>query len=183
MSDERSLDLSESRSFLALGSNVGDRELNVLRAAWAVERLGIGCRVRLSSLYETSPVACPPMGNFINAVVELQPLLCVGDLLKRLQMLERSMGRTGGHNEPREIDIDILIVGRQQIATDVLTVPHPRYRERAFVLIPLLELAPDFRCPVTGCPARDDLDALPTHQEVSRISSRRVGAFHGVAQD
>lgn len=173
---EGSADLIAKTAYLAVGSNMGEREVAVLSVLRHLEAANIGRNLRMSSLYETEPVGCGPMRPFVNAVVEVQSLLCPGDLLKRLQDLERTMGRSGGHNEPREIDVDIVAVGDERMRTPELTVPHPRYYERAFVLVPLLELNPDFRCPVTGRSGSDLLRQLAP-QKVRRVSTRKT--IHG----
>ncbi len=174
MSDERRVDLKTSPAYLSVGSNTGARETAVLSVPRILEESAIGRCARMSSLYETEPVGCAPMGRFINAVVEFEPLLCPGDLLKRLQTIEKWMGRRGGHNEPRELDIDIVTLGDALIDEGPLTVPHPRFRDRAFVLIPLGEIAPGFRCPVTGRDIGDLIASLPDEQGIEMISLRKV---------
>jgi 2-amino-4-hydroxy-6-hydroxymethyldihydropteridine diphosphokinase len=164
----------DSPAYVALGSNVGDRETMVLRAARALEREGVAQLLRMSSLYETEPIACGPMDNFVNAVVEVRPLLWPEDLLSRIQMLEKQLGRRGAHNEPRTVDIDIVAMGNRVLDTQHLRIPHPRYATRAFVLIPLQEIAPGFTCPVTGRGVSDMIGALLEPQRVTRISGRGV---------
>jgi 2-amino-4-hydroxy-6-hydroxymethyldihydropteridine diphosphokinase len=164
---------------LSIGANLGIRELAVLSVQRIIEQTGLGVSVRMSSLYETDPVDCGPMAPFVNAVVEFAPLLCGEDLLKRLQAIEKTLGRSGGHNQPRELDIDIVTLGDDVFDTGALTVPHPRYRERGFVLVPLKELAPEFTCPATGRHIDDLLAALPTTGGVYKISSRRSIAGTG----
>jgi 2-amino-4-hydroxy-6-hydroxymethyldihydropteridine diphosphokinase len=161
-------------AYLSIGSNVGDREAAVLRAARLIESTGAGRGLRMSALYETAPVDCPPMADFVNAVVQVQPLHPPGDLLKRLQSLEKMIGRRGGHNEPRVVDIDIISVGQQLIRNQVLTVPHERYRDRRFVLVPLREIAPDYLCPESGKTIDEMIEALPSGQTVTRISTRKL---------
>jgi 2-amino-4-hydroxy-6-hydroxymethyldihydropteridine diphosphokinase len=114
------------------------------------------------------------MSDFVNAVVELHSLLCPEDLLKRLQALEKAMGRLGGHNEPGVLDIDIVAIGDYEIRTGRLTVPHPRYQQRLFVLLPLKEIAPEFKCPVTGTSVDDMLGAIDPGQVVTQISTRQI---------
>ncbi len=167
-------DPAPSPAYVGLGANLGDRESAILRAAGQLETSGIGRRVRLSSLYETRPVGCAPMNWFVNAVAEFEPLLCPADLLKRLQIIEKLAGRRGGHNEPRELDIDIITLGTALFDAPDLVVPHPRFRERAFVLIPLQELAPRFRCPATGQDIGEMLAAVTPCRGVSRISARKT---------
>lgn len=161
-------------AYLGLGANVGDREATILRAAGLLESEGVGRSLRLSSLYESEPVDCAPMEDFVNAVVQLETLLCAEDLLERLQELERRLGRAAAHNEPRRLDIDIIALGNRLIRSEGLTVPHPRYRRRAFVLVPLQEIAPAYRCPETGLPIDDLVAAAAGRGRVTRISSRRV---------
>ncbi|UCH83018.1 MAG: 2-amino-4-hydroxy-6-hydroxymethyldihydropteridine diphosphokinase [Candidatus Latescibacterota bacterium] len=163
-----------SPAFVGVGANLGDKEASVLRAVRMLESSGIGRLIGVSSLYETEPVDCPPMASFVNAVAEIEPLLCPTDLLKRLQTIEKLSGRSGGHNEPREIDLDIITLGTAVIETPDLVVPHPRYRERTFVLIPLRELAPRFECPATGQTVDELLAAIAPCRGVSRISSRQT---------
>jgi 2-amino-4-hydroxy-6-hydroxymethyldihydropteridine diphosphokinase len=157
-----------------VGSNVGNREAAVLGVPRMIEERGAGRNVRISSLFETEPVGCPPMGFFINAVVEFESLLCAEDLLKRLKAIETAAGRSGGHNEPRELDLDIVALGTSLVRSGTLAVPHPRYRERAFVLVPLMELAPDFVCPETGRRIGDIVSSLAAVQRVVRVSSRKT---------
>ena len=148
-----------TRVFLGLGSNLGDRAENLARARRQIAELGrIG---RYSSVYETDPWGVEiPQDDFLNQVVELWTSLDVLQLLFTLQEIERDLGREQhGVGEPRTIDIDILLYGDSKIATVAkdytLFVPHPRMAERAFVLVPLLEIAPDLVHPVIGVRFRD----------------------------
>jgi 2-amino-4-hydroxy-6-hydroxymethyldihydropteridine diphosphokinase len=159
---------------LSVGANVGDRESAVLAVPRLIEESGAGRRVRMSSLYETAPVGCAHTGFFINAVAEFETLLCPEDLLKRLKAIEKAAGRSGGHNEPRELDLDIVALGAAVIRSEALVVPHPRYRERAFVLVPLLEIAPDFVCPATGRRVEDIVSSLSEGHGIVRVSSRKT---------
>jgi 2-amino-4-hydroxy-6-hydroxymethyldihydropteridine diphosphokinase len=174
MSDANRDDLAQRRTFLGLGSNVGARERNILRAVERIGEAGGGEVRRVSSLYETEPVGCGPMRPFINAVVEVASPAAPEELLSRVQELESELGRRGGHNEPREIDIDIIAVGTIVLRTNNLTVPHPRYAQRRFVLEPLGEIAPDFVCPATGRSVGQLLRATAADDGVERISSRKT---------
>ena len=171
---ERGRDLIFNPSYVSVGSNVGNREAAVLEVPRMIEERGAGRRVRMSSLYETEPVGCAPMDLFINAVVEFESLLCAEDLLKRLKAIETAAGRSGGHNEPRELDLDIVALGTSLVRSGTLAVPHPRYRERAFVLVPLMEIAPDFICPETGRRIGDIVSSLSAVQRIVRVSSRKT---------
>ncbi len=129
-----------TRAFLGLGSNLGDRE-ETLREA--VATLGSTVR-RVSGVYETEPVGGPAQGPYLNLVVELDTDLEPRQLLGLCQRLEAAAGRVRAERwGPRTLDVDILwIDGVESDAAD-LTVPHPRMWERAFVLAPLAELAPE----------------------------------------
>ena len=174
MFDERGPDLILNPCYASVGANVGDREAAVLGVPRAIEEWGAGRRVRMSSLYETAPVGCVATAFFINAVVEFESLLCPEDLLKRFKAIEKSAGRSGGHNEPRELDLDIVAIGDVTIRTGELSVPHPGYRERAFVLVPLMEIAPDFVCPETGRRIGEMVSSLSAAQGIVKVSSRRA---------
>ncbi len=139
------------RVLLALGANLGEREARVLEAVREIER-AVGRVDALSSLWESPAVDMGPAPPFVNAVVRVLALLSPGDLLERVQTVERRLGRTGGHNRPREIDVDVVAYGRRVIDRPELRVPHPRARERLFVLVPLAEIEPAWRCPSTGEP-------------------------------
>jgi 2-amino-4-hydroxy-6-hydroxymethyldihydropteridine diphosphokinase len=147
--------------YLALGSNIGDREAN-LRAA--IERLsanGIDV-LRTSPIYETEPVDYTDQRWFLNLVVEASTALLPMQLLARTSRIERELGRVRSIAKgPRTIDIDILLYGRSVIRSLRLEVPHPRMAERRFVLAPLADLAPDLRHPATGRSIREMLDAAP----------------------
>lgn len=141
------LSADAARVLLALGSNVGDRLQN-LRAA--VAQIGRVLDVeRVSRVYESAPVGYQEQPDFLNLVLrartELEPLA----LFARLQEIERGLGRERSfRNAPRTIDIDILSYDDCVLSSEQLTIPHPRMLERAFVILPLLEVAPDFRHPV-----------------------------------
>ncbi|MGQ9547350.1 MAG: 2-amino-4-hydroxy-6-hydroxymethyldihydropteridine diphosphokinase [Roseiflexus sp.] len=133
--------------YIGLGSNLGDR---VARLREAVERL---CQiievVRVSRLYVHAPLGYVSTDAFINVVVEGRTTLKPLDLLVELQKIERAMGRRRGiQYGPRPIDLDILFYGTAQMESFELTIPHPRLAERAFVLKPLAELAPNLMHPV-----------------------------------
>jgi 2-amino-4-hydroxy-6-hydroxymethyldihydropteridine diphosphokinase len=127
------------RAFLGLGSNLGDRLANLRRAVALLDRDGIGV-LRTSRVYETAPVG-PPQPDYLNAVVEVATDLDPHDLLRSCLEVEERMGRVRAERwGPRVIDIDVLTYGSEIIDDADLVVPHPRMHERAFVLVPLLEL-------------------------------------------
>jgi 2-amino-4-hydroxy-6-hydroxymethyldihydropteridine diphosphokinase len=163
----------ETRAFIALGANLGRRETNILRAVRRIESRGAGRVLRVSSLYESAAVGMGSAPPFVNAVAELVPLLSPRDLLERMQAIEKEFGRTGGHNQARELDLDLVAFADEVMDSDALVLPHPRYRERAFVLIPLFEIAPTFCDPQTLRPIGDLVAALADANSVRLVSSRR----------
>ena len=139
------------RAHIALGSNVGDRQRNIRSAIEKMQSLSGVRATKISSVYETEPAGGPPQGMYLNAVVEVECGLSAAELLKQLQRIENELGRTRpGKDFPRTIDLDILLFGDEVIDEPDLKVPHPRMHERAFVLNPLAEIAPDAVHPVLG---------------------------------
>ena len=133
----------DSTVWVGLGANLGERA-DTLRAALVAINAVDGTQVqRVSSLYRSAPVdAGGP--DYLNAVAELRTTLAPQELLQALQTIEQAAGRERPYrNAPRTLDLDILWWGDQSIDTPTLTVPHPRLHERAFVLLPLAELAPE----------------------------------------
>lgn len=147
-------------AYLALGSNIGDREANLREALRRLEAEDLRI-TRKSSLYETAPREMLDQPWFLNAVVEIETGLFPMQLLGRIRKIESEMGRRRVTPKgPRNIDIDILFSGRSIIDTAELQVPHARIAERGFVLEPLAEIAPDLRHPVTGKTAHEMLAAI-----------------------
>ena len=133
--------------YIALGTNVGEREANLLQALRLLPESGVHIR-RVSSIYETEPVDYLDQEWFLNAVLEVQTELDALDLLNALRVIEARMGSKKAFAKgPRKIDLDILLYGNETIDTPELQVPHPRMLERKFVLIPLAEIAPNLRHP------------------------------------
>ena len=131
------------RAFIGLGSNLGDRLANLKEAVLRLSKTDGVSMTRVSRVYETSPVG-PPQPDFLNAVAEVRTVLSPRDLLAASLRIEEEMGRVRHERwGPRVIDLDLLNYGRMEIDERGLTVPHPRMHERAFVLVPLLELEPD----------------------------------------
>jgi len=147
-------------AYLALGSNIGDREANLREALARLEAADVRV-TRKSSIYETEPRYVRDQPEFLNAVVEAETGLFPLQLLKRARKIEKEMGRQRvTPNGPRNIDIDILFYGKSVIDAPELQVPHPRIAERSFVLEPLAEIAPQLRHPLTGKTASEMLAAL-----------------------
>jgi len=138
-----------TRVAIALGSNLGDRE-GYLRAALAA--LGTSVHhLRVSTFHETAPVGVGPQPTFLNAVAVGDTALTPRELLDTLLDVERELGRERPYpGAARTLDLDLILYDEAIMDAPELTVPHPRFRERRFVLEPLAELAPDWRDPVTG---------------------------------
>ena len=137
--------------FIGLGSNKGDR-LGHLRAAVARMAAHGLTPVRVSGVFETSPVGCPePQQDYLNAVVSIETHLDPAALVAAALEIERALGRVRtGHNAPRSVDLDVLLMGGTVSADAAATVPHPRMHERLFVLAPLRDIAADVVHPVRG---------------------------------
>lgn len=131
-------------AYVALGANLGRAAQAVTAAADALNHLPHTQLVRRSALYRSAPVdAGGP--DFINAVAQIETALPAPDLLAHLQALEQAAGRERPYrNAPRTLDLDLLLYGAARIDSPALTVPHPRMQERAFVLVPLAEIAPQW---------------------------------------
>lgn len=149
---------------IGIGSNLDDARGNVQRA---IVRLGQLPDTRLdaqSSLFRTAPIDAGG-GDYVNAVARIDTGLTAADLLQSLQAIEQDFGRERPYrNAPRTLDLDILLYGQQTIASDTLTVPHPRLTQRAFALIPLLQLDPLITIPGQG----------PAHAFVPGIAGQAI---------
>jgi 2-amino-4-hydroxy-6-hydroxymethyldihydropteridine diphosphokinase len=131
-------------AFLGLGSNLGDRHAALQRAADLLAGEPGVRLTRSSRVWETDPVGGPPQPDFLNAVVRAETDLEPAGLLAACQRVEAALGRVRAERwGPRTIDVDVLLYGAKAIDTPDLTVPHPRMVERAFVLMPLLEIDPN----------------------------------------
>ncbi len=150
MASSPSAGSNKTRAAIALGSNLGDRRGHL---AWAADQLAaLLSDIRVSSVIETDPVGVadtqPP---YLNAALVGDTTLPAGDLLDRLLALERVRGRERpALRAPRTLDLDLILFGDTITADPGLELPHPRFRERWFVLGPLAEVAPDMRDPVSG---------------------------------
>jgi len=137
-------------AYLALGSNLGDR-LAYLRDAVARLRAAEGVEVlRLSRVYETDPIGITAQPPFLNMVLEagIPDSLPARDLLRLVKRIEADLGRQGRECwGPREIDIDVLLIGEERVNDPDFQLPHPRMWERAFVVVPLADLVPEMMAP------------------------------------
>jgi 2-amino-4-hydroxy-6-hydroxymethyldihydropteridine diphosphokinase len=170
-------------AYIGLGANLGDRTAMLRTAVQRLETLG---RITgVSSLYETEPVGYLEQPAFLNAVVALDTELAPVDLLQALLGIERDLGRRRSFpNAPRTLDLDLLLVDDVTLDTSDFTLPHPRLHERAFVLVPLAELAPEMVHPVSGRTVREMLRVLPNRGGVEvyapagwESAPNRVGSF------
>ncbi|QTD40274.1 2-amino-4-hydroxy-6-hydroxymethyldihydropteridine diphosphokinase [Sporosarcina sp. Te-1] len=140
-------------AYISIGSNIGDRLHQLMDAVRSLQGNDGITVVNLSSVYETIPVGYTEQSDFLNLVVMVETTLSAQDLLSVCQKIENEQGRVRTIRwGPRTVDLDILLYNNDNIESENLLVPHPRMRERAFVLIPLLELAPLIEHPVTGLP-------------------------------
>lgn len=137
-----------SKAFIALGSNLQDPVLQVKNAFNALKKLPKTELVRASSLYITAPIGYDNQPDFINAVAELNTQLAPEVLLDALHTIENAAGRERPFpNAPRVLDCDLLLYENLAMRSTKLTLPHPRMHERAFVLLPLAEIAPELSLP------------------------------------
>ncbi len=157
--------------YIALGSNLGDRELNLLRAIAEIGKIA-GTKIKaLSGFYDTQPVGPVEQENFLNSVLRLETSLTPHELLRELQHIETDVF----HRErtvqwgPRSIDLDILFYDNLIMEDEDLVIPHPRLHERRFVLTPLAEIAPDMVHPRIGRTVAEILRMLGGAERVAMI--------------
>jgi len=156
-------------AFIGLGSNLADPRLQVNRALDELARLG---PLQVSSLYRSEPLGDPEQPWYVNAVARLETALEPQKLLEALQALARAAGRRPGARwGPRTLDLDLLLYADRRLSAPGLELPHPRFRERRFVLEPLAELAPGLLDPVTGLTARELLAELDDPLLVEKLSA------------
>jgi len=159
------------RVVVGLGSNVGDRAATI---SAAIDRLAEDAEFRVmkrSPLYQSPPAGGPPQGDYLNAAVLVVTSLEAHAILDRTLAVERALGRTRPDAVrwgPRTIDLDILWIEGEWVDDKGLTVPHPRLRERAFAMRPLLDVAPDATDPKTG----EAFSAMATPSELERFDPR-----------
>jgi len=156
-----------TRAFVGLGANLGDARAALRSALDALARLPGSTRVVSSPIYRSAPIDSSGP-DYLNAVAQLDTTLDAPALLAQLQQIERAHGRERPyHNAPRTLDLDLLLYGDAVIESPGLTVPHPRLHERAFVLRPLADLAPDLLVPGRG--AVRTLLAGVTDQRIDKL--------------
>ena len=154
-------------AYVGLGANLGDSRAALTAALDALGRLRETRLVVVSSFYRSAPVDSSGP-DYLNAVAEISTQLSPHELLADLQRIELQHGRERPYrNAPRTLDLDLLLYGNQTLRTPTLTVPHPRLHERAFVLLPLVEIAPHI--PIPGLPAVELLLKDVAGQRVERL--------------
>ena len=159
------------KTYIGLGSNLGEREAQIRLALDDLARLPGSRLVRASSLYDSEPVGDVDQPKFLNAVAELETELSPRQLLWNLLLIERRLGRTRTRRwGPRTIDLDLLLYGPLVVEEPDLQVPHPEMTRRSFVLVPLVELDPLLVHPVTGETLITHLTSLKTRPPVKRGS-------------
>jgi len=143
--------LTSTTGYLGFGTNLGDRKKNLDRAIISLDSRPDLTILRTSGIYETEPWGMTDQPNFLNMVAEIATSISLGELLERVKKLEQDMGREDGPRfGPRLIDVDILMLEDQVANQPDLQIPHASLHLRAFVLVPLTELAPDLVHPVLG---------------------------------
>ena len=146
------MDESYINAWIGIGANLGQPKIQVLKAIKCLNGLEHVNVERTSSLYQTEPIGKPTQPDFINAVICVTTKLKTVDMLHQLLALEGQFGRArdGSRDGPRHLDLDLLIHGQIVMRTPELTLPHPRMKNRLFVLEPLMELEGDFEIPQSG---------------------------------
>ena len=164
-------------AYIGLGSNIGERVQHLVQACATLDRHPAIEVSTVSSLYRTAPVGYTDQAWFLNAVAQLHTSLSPQALLAITQATERRLGRVATfHWGPRVIDIDILLYERLQLHTPLLSIPHVALRDRAFVLVPLAEIAPDAVLP-SGRTVRELLHTCAPDESI-----RLVGPFPAFAE-
>lgn len=159
----------DQTAYIGLGSNLGDKEANLKRALELLDR-SPGLRVtRTASFYRTAPVGYTRQDWFLNTVAEVETALAPGELLTLLLAIEKELGRVRTiHWGPRMVDLDLLLFGGEEIDTPDLVVPHPRLSQRAFVMAPLAELAPELKIAGRGT-AAELAEELSKKQAIEKL--------------
>jgi 2-amino-4-hydroxy-6-hydroxymethyldihydropteridine diphosphokinase len=161
------------KAYVGLGSNLGERDALLRAALEQLAQLPETRLGRVSSLYDTAPVGELDQPNFLNAVAQLETALTARQLLWNLLLVERRLGRVrhvAQRYGPRTIDLDLVLFGDQVIDTPELTVPHPEYHKRAFVLVPLAEIEPKLVHPLLGLTAAELLARIDEPAAVRPMS-------------
>jgi 2-amino-4-hydroxy-6-hydroxymethyldihydropteridine diphosphokinase len=165
----------ENLAYIALGSNMGDRFEYLKKAIFLLNSHEEIRVVNTSSIYETDPVGYTDQDQFLNMAVQVITRLKPHDLLDECLRIEEELGRKREIRwGPRTLDLDILLYNQENIETEKLTIPHPRMSERAFVILPLLELDPDLKLLMMEKPLESCLQSIPDREGV-RIWKQKNG--------
>ncbi|AZV40823.1 2-amino-4-hydroxy-6-hydroxymethyldihydropteridine diphosphokinase [Peribacillus asahii] len=165
----------ENIAYLSIGSNIGNRLATFHEALQLLDSNKLVKVVGSSSLYETDPVGYTDQDCFLNAVIKVFTSLSPEELLQTCLNIETKLGRKREIRwGPRTLDLDILLYNQENIETESLSVPHPRMQERAFVIVPLLELDPDIKLPNVNASLNDILNQIPDKEGV-RLWKRKNG--------
>jgi 2-amino-4-hydroxy-6-hydroxymethyldihydropteridine diphosphokinase len=165
----------ENTAYISLGSNIGNRYDNLVNAINQLVSYPVIRLVNISSVYETDPVGYVDQDLFLNMVIKVQTSLSALELLDLCLKIEVELGRKREIKwGPRTIDLDILTFNQENIESEKLHVPHPRMLERAFVLVPLVEIDENLRLPGVDKPLNILLDELPDKEGV-RLWKRKNG--------
>lgn len=156
--------------FLGLGGNIGNKQQNFEKVKLYIEK-EIGEIVEQSSVYETPPWGFLAKENFWNQVLHVKTKLEPDELIVKIQKIERLFGRKrdAGYYVSREMDVDVLYFDDLSLTSDNLIVPHPKIEQRLFVLMPLIEIAPNFKHPVLKMTNRQLLDKCKDESSIKRI--------------
>ncbi|MFA7279176.1 MAG: 2-amino-4-hydroxy-6-hydroxymethyldihydropteridine diphosphokinase [Sterolibacterium sp.] len=167
--------MKQVEALVAIGANLGEPAKTVSSAIHALAEIPATTLVKVSSLYRTAPVGLKNQPDFINAVAQLHTALSPQQLLEELFQIEGRFGRLRSvSNAPRTLDLDLLLHGDGIMTTAELTLPHPRMHQRAFVLVPLLEIVVDCQIPGHGLASR--LLQGCSNQRVTRIPDNVTNA-------
>lgn len=165
----------KNMAFIGLGSNMGDRYSSLMQAIKLISRHPKIRLVNVSSVYETDPVGYEDQDLFLNMIIKVETDLTAEKLLDHCMDIEKTLGRKREIRwGPRTIDLDILTFNQENIKTEKLVVPHPRMFERAFVIIPLLEISQNIDTPELKKQLLLHLDQLPNTKGV-RVWKRKSG--------
>jgi len=163
-----------SLAYVSFGSNLEDRLKNIKRGLQLISRNHSITITQKSSLYETEPVGYEAQGWFLNGIIEIETHVSPHRLLTLLKKVERAMGRKRRIRwGPREIDLDILLYNQRCVDTPSLKIPHPRMHERSFVLVPLVEIAPQVIHPILK---------KSTEQLLAELSDSKDVKFFGILE-
>ncbi len=155
--------------YIALGTNVGNYKNNFIAAIRELNKLGQISKI--ADIYKSKPYGYLYQNYFYNSVLELKSKMMPMQLMKNIQLIEKKLQKNKRIiNGPRKIDLDIIFWGKKKLRNHNLYIPHPRAKERDFVLLPLIDLDPFFRDPETQLTIKDLLNSLKDHYVIKRLS-------------